>query len=105
MLFDGYSHRIKKKIKDILFASKFISGTNCKRIEIFYHDPDQRVTCKDGHCSFPELSQDEPSLGIEFRGYRKITNVYITEKMLLACRWDSSSSVYNLNVGWLRCQD
>ena len=54
------------------FASKYISGINYKRREMFHHDPSQKVTCEDGHVFSPEISQDDPSLGIEFNKYRKI---------------------------------
>lgn len=39
---------------------------------MFHHDPSQKVTCKDEHVFSPEISQDDPSLGIEFNKYRKI---------------------------------
>ena len=37
---------------------------------MFHHDPSQRVTCKNEHV-FSEISQNDPSLGIEFNEYRK----------------------------------
>ena len=76
------------------FLVPTIKGLRC-----FYHDPDQRVTCKDEHCFLPEISQDEPSLGVELNEYKKNNKqLYIKEKMLLVCGWNISSSVYNLNL-------
>ena len=72
MLFDRHSHSIFFKSRIFSFVPKSISGINHKRSEVFHHDPSQRVTCKNEHVFSPEISQDDPSLGIEFNEYRKI---------------------------------